>query len=117
MGTRIGSIVWGVRDVPQAIAFWTAVLGYEPREEPDDDWAVLVPRDGNGPQLAIMQVGSAPNGRRRHHLDLYASDRASEVARILKLGASHVDWRYEDDADHIVLADPDGNLFDVIQSP
>ncbi|KQM80929.1 VOC family protein [Agromyces sp. Leaf222] len=116
MTTRIGSIVWGVRDVPQAIAFWTAVLGYVLREAPDDDWAVLVPKDGTGLQLAIAQVGSAPNGRRRHHLDLYASDLAGEVARILELGASRVDWRYEDDADYIVLADPDGNLFDVIQA-
>lgn len=116
MTTRIGSIVWGVRDVPQAIAFWTAVLGYVLREAPDDDWAVLVPKDGTGPQLAIAQVESAPNGRRRHHLDLYASDLAGEVARILELGASRVDWRYEDDADYIVLADPDGNLFDVIQA-
>ncbi|MFF2371706.1 VOC family protein [Agromyces sp. NPDC058110] len=117
MGTRIGSVVWGVRDVPRAIAFWTAVLEYELREEPDDDWAVLVPEHGDGPQLAIALVETAPNGRRRHHLDLYATDRASEVERIVGLGATRVEWRYEDDADYIVLADPDGNLFDVIQAP
>lgn len=40
---RIGSFVWGVQDVPRAIAFWTQALRYQPREEPDPDWAVLVP--------------------------------------------------------------------------
>ena len=29
----------------------------------------------------------------------------------ISLGAQRVDWEYPDDADSIVLADPDGNLF------
>jgi hypothetical protein len=30
----IGSIVWGVRDVPRAIQFWSAALRYRPLREP-----------------------------------------------------------------------------------
>ena len=52
--------------------------------------------------------------RRRHHLDLYAHDQAAEVARLESLGARRVEWRYEPDADHVVMADPDGNYFCVI---
>ena len=40
---------------------------------------------------------------------------AAEVTRLLTLGATRVPWRYEPDADYIVLADPDGNRFCVIQ--
>lgn len=29
----------------------------------------------------------------------------------ISLGAQRVDWEYPDDADSIVLADPDGNRF------
>ena len=112
---RIGSIVWGVRDVPQAIRFWTAALSYRPLCEPSSDWAILVPREGTGPQLAITQVSSGAENHQRHHLDLYASDQAAEVERLVGFGAQRVDWQYPPDADYIVLADPDGNRFCVVQ--
>lgn len=114
---RIGSVVWGVSDVPRAVAFWCAALGYRPRDAPEDDWAVLVPRAGAGPQLAIKRVTSDAATHRRHHLDLYAADQAAEVERLVGLGAERVAWRYEPHADYVVLADPDGNRFCVVHKP
>lgn len=90
---KIGSIVWGVRDLPRAIAFWSAALDYRLRREPDVDWAMLVPRSGEGMQLSLALVASAQ--ARRHHLDLFTSDREGEVARLLDLGATRVQWEYE----------------------
>ena len=120
---RIGSLVWGVRDLPRALTFWTAALDYRPRDVPDGDWAtadwtttdwaVLVPRTGTGPQLALKVVTSVQ--ARRHHLDLYADDQGAEVARLLALGATRPAWTYEPGADYVVLADPDGNRFCVVQ--
>jgi catechol 2,3-dioxygenase-like lactoylglutathione lyase family enzyme len=115
---RIGSVVWGVRDVPRAVSFWTNALGYRPRDpDPQDaDWAVLVPPPGQtGPQLAMTIVSSDAETHQRHHLDLYAQDREAEVARLVSCGAQRVEWRYPDHADYVVLADPDGNRFCVIQ--
>jgi hypothetical protein len=112
---KIGSIVWGVRDVSQAIKFWSAALDYQPLRPPSDDWAILVPRQGPGPQMAITQVSSDAATHQRHHLDLYATDQAAEVERLLALGARRVDWRYPAGADYVVLADPDGNTFCVVQ--
>ena len=112
---KIGSIVWGVRDVPRAIQFWSDALGYRPLREPSSDWAILIPREGSGVQLAITQVSSEAKNHQRHHLDLYATDRIAEVERLLGLGAQQADWRYPDNADYIVLADPDGNKFCVVQ--
>jgi catechol 2,3-dioxygenase-like lactoylglutathione lyase family enzyme len=111
---RIGSTVWGTPNVPRAIEFWTSALDYRPLREPDDDWATLVPRDGDGPRLAIKLATST--GPRRHHLDLYADDQTAEVDRLLTLGAQRVDWDYETDADYVVLEDPDGNRFCVVQT-
>lgn len=111
----IGSIVWGVREVPRAIRFWCDALDYRPLREPSDDWAILVPRRGDGPQLAVMQVTSDAASHQRHHLDLYTDDHAGEVARLIGLGATRVDWRYPPEADYVVLADPDGNTFCVVQ--
>jgi catechol 2,3-dioxygenase-like lactoylglutathione lyase family enzyme len=112
----IGSIVWGVENVPRSIAFWCAALDYTPREEPSSDWAVLVPRHGVGVQIAIDLADTPVSpGRPRHHLDLYAADQAREVERLLALGAARVARDYPPDADFVVLADPDGNRFCVIQ--
>ena len=112
---RIGSVVWGVQDVARAIRFWSAALDYRPLRAPAEDWAILVPREGDGPQLAITLVTSAAKDRPRHHLDLYATDQRAEVDRLLSIGAARVDWRYPPGADYVVLADPDGNRFCVVQ--
>jgi catechol 2,3-dioxygenase-like lactoylglutathione lyase family enzyme len=112
---QIGSIVWGVRDVPRAIQFWSAALNYRPLREPSSDWAILVPHNGPGPQLAITVVTSRAEDHQRHHLDLYADDAHAEIDRLLQLGAQRVDWRYPPGADYVVLADPDGNTFCVVE--
>lgn len=117
---RIGSIVLGVSDVPRAAAFWGEALGYVPREEAEDDWVVLVPAAGAGVQLALGRSETPVQDRPRIHLDLYAgdaADQAAEVERLVALGAQRVAWdRYPDDADFVVLADPAGNRFCVIDT-
>ncbi|MFC7303834.1 VOC family protein [Streptomyces monticola] len=116
----IGSIVLGVTDVARATAFWTRALGYVPREEPEDDWVVLVPAAGSGPRLSLGHSETPVQPHPRVHLDLYAgdaADQAAEVERLVSLGARRVDWdRYPPDADFVVLADPDGNRFCVIDT-
>lgn len=112
---RIGSIVWGVEDVPRAIEFWCAALNYKPLREPSPGWAILVPIGGAGQQMAVMLVSSDASTHQRHHLDLYTSDRKTEVERLLSIGAWRVDWRYPKGADYVVLADPDGNTFCVVE--
>jgi catechol 2,3-dioxygenase-like lactoylglutathione lyase family enzyme len=114
---KIGSIVWGVRDVPRAIEFWCKSLCYRPLRAPSEDWAILVPDEGPGVQIAITVVSSDAKSHQRHHLDLYADDALKEVGRLLSLGAQRVEWRYPKDADYTVLADPDGNRFCVVQKP
>jgi hypothetical protein len=42
----IGTVVVGVNDVGRAAGFWQQALGYVPRDELQDDWAVLIPSDG-----------------------------------------------------------------------
>ena len=109
---RIGSVVINVADVRGAAEFWAAALGYEPREGADEGWAMLAPKDGIGPNLAFDRSD-------RTHLDLYTANRdeqQAEVERLISLGATRVeDWPYPEDADFIVLADPVGNLFCVVE--
>jgi catechol 2,3-dioxygenase-like lactoylglutathione lyase family enzyme len=119
---RIGTVVVGVQDVHRAMAFWTAALGFVPRREvaPEDDFIVLVPPDGQGYGLALDTSETPVQEHPRIHLDLYAgdaADQAAEVERLVGLGATRVDWdRYPEDPDFVVLADPDGNRFCVIDT-
>jgi catechol 2,3-dioxygenase-like lactoylglutathione lyase family enzyme len=115
---RVGSVVVNVSDVPRATAFWSAALDYEPRYEPEPDWVVLQPRDGQGPNVSLNLGTTRPDPVPHVHLDLYATDQAAEVERLVGLGADRVeDWPYPDEpVDYVVLADPDGNRFCVIDA-
>ncbi len=51
------------------------------------------------------------------HLDLYTEDQGGEVQRLIGLGATEVQWdRKPADADYLILADPEGNRFCVIDT-
>jgi hypothetical protein len=49
------------------------------------------------------------------HLDLYTEDQQSEVERLPEIGATRYPRNYSPDEDFIVLEDPDGNRFCVVQ--
>ncbi len=103
---RIGAIVLKVSDTARAGAFWSQALGYQRGTNPD----FLLPNDGGGVRLHLDETD-------RTHLDLWADneeEQLAEVERLLALGATRVEWAYPEDADFVVLADPDGNLFCVI---
>jgi catechol 2,3-dioxygenase-like lactoylglutathione lyase family enzyme len=114
---RVGSIVIRVDDLRRQTEFWTAALDYLGREENDDDFVLLRPRDGIGPNLSLDRVRSKLQVPPRIHLDLYAEDQAAEVERLIALGATEVHWdKRPPDADYVILADPEGNRFCVVDA-
>jgi catechol 2,3-dioxygenase-like lactoylglutathione lyase family enzyme len=116
----IGSIVIRVDDLARQKAFWSDALDYAPRGEAggdDDGFALLRPKDGIGPNVSLDRVRSNLQIPPRIHLDLYADDQAAEVQRLIALGATEVHWdKRPADADYIILADPEGNRFCVINA-
>ncbi len=111
---RIGSVVIDCNDFATMARFWQEALRYVPREEPEDGWVVL--RDPRGPNVhvSLNRVPEPRAGKNRLHLDLYTEDRDAEVERLLALGATRHPRTVEPDEDFIVLADPEGNLFCVV---
>jgi catechol 2,3-dioxygenase-like lactoylglutathione lyase family enzyme len=106
---RVGSIVLRVDDLQRQTEFWEAALDYVRRESDSDDFVLLRPRDGIGPNISLDQVRSTPQIPPRIHLDLYTDDQAGEVERLLILGATEVHWdKRPPDADYVILADPEG---------
>ncbi len=116
----VGVVVLGVRDVERAARFWTKALGYHVRRDGFGGWATVLfpPDNGPGTAIALQRSDTAPQDHPRMHLDLHvadASEQSAEVARLVTLGAEPVDWdSYPDDPDFVVLADPDGNRFCIV---
>ncbi len=114
----IVSIVIRVNDLPAQLEFWKAALDYIERDAPEDDWAVLKPRYADAPCIALDAHHSERVLPPRIHLDVYAEDQAAEVRRLVELGAREVPWDGRpDDADYIILEDPEGNRFCIVDRP
>ena len=117
----IGMVVLGVGDMGRAVGFWSQALGYELREGgAGADWSSLTPAGGLGTGLGLQLSTTAAEKHPRAHLDLYAADaaeQAAEIERLVSLGAERVDWDlYPEDPDFVVLADPDGNRFCIVNT-
>lgn len=123
MVTPMGKLTQVVVDCrrPAPLArFWAAaldgfeVLPYDDAEiarlaelglTPESDTCVIVA--GPGLELAFQQVDVAEVSKNPVHLDISAPDRATEVRRLVELGAT---VREELD-DHTWMLDPEGNDF------
>lgn len=100
-------------DFVRMFAFWSAALGYLPREEPEDGWVVLTDPAGQGVNVSLSKVPEPRVGKNRLHLDLYSADQRADVERLVGLGA-RIERDRIGDADFVLLSDPEGNLFCVV---
>lgn len=124
----LADIVIDCRHPASLARFWVQVLeGYEIAlyddhelarlaalgiTDVEDDPTVLVEAPA-GPRLWFQAVPESKAVKNRVHLDVRASDRASEVQRLVALGATVLDE--PQDLDLTVLQDPEGNEFCVVE--
>ena len=116
----VGSIVVRCVRFNALLAFWQAALGYVPSRPPHDGWVILTDPTGAGPNISLDRVAQhelPPLGElSRVHLDLYTADQHGEVSELLGLGATRYKREYGPDDDFVVLVDPDGNRFCVVDA-
>jgi predicted enzyme related to lactoylglutathione lyase len=114
---RIGSIVLRVQDLRRQAEFWAAALDYVPRDERSDELPAAAPEKRGRPEPLARPHHSTVHLPPPLHLDLYTDDQTGEVERLLALGATEVHWdRRPPDADYVILADPEGNRFCVVDT-
>lgn len=112
---RVGSVVIRVDDLERQARFWEEALGYRRRPGDGDDFVLLRPKDGVGPNISLDAVPAPAQIPPRIHLDLYTEDQEAEIARLETLGATLVHWdKRPSDADYVIMADPEGNRFCVV---
>jgi hypothetical protein len=113
---RLGSVVVECNNFEGMLRFWSEALHYVPRYPPDDGWVILTDPSGPNVNLSLQRVSEPRREKNRFHFDLYTEDQAAEVERLLALGAALHPRTAEPGEDFIVLADPDGNLFCVVDT-
>jgi predicted enzyme related to lactoylglutathione lyase len=117
MAAKFTELIVDANDVERLAAFWEAVLGWERRDTYDDDGDVeLAAPDGSLPTIVFAEVPEPKTVKGRIHIDVSPSgvDQATELERLLSLGALPVDIG-QGDVSWIVLADPEGNEFCLLQ--
>ena len=103
---------------PRLLArFWSGVLDWAIVDDPDDG-LVLVPSDDTGFRIRFLPAREQKTEQNQMHFDLTSTsleDQQQIVAKALALGARHIDIGQRPDEEHVVLADPEGNEFCVIE--
>ena len=102
---------------PQRVAeFWAGVLGWEVDHSGAD--IGLLPADDTGFRLRFPRTSEPAVGPNQFHFDLTSASLEQQqetVARALALGGRHHDVGQLPEEEHVVLADPEGNEFCVIE--
>ncbi|MFE5810480.1 VOC family protein [Streptomyces sp. NPDC056491] len=128
MTSRFEQLVVDCANPRKVAEFWCAVLDYTVHEDRDGNLVEIGPaeiapleelrRAAVPAQLVFQRAHSTKTRKNRLHLDICPidSDQASEVERIVALGARRIDIGTPKESSWTVLADPEGNEFCVLRS-
>src|SRR5512139_2039245 len=114
MTSHLVALCFGAKDPSHLARFWAGVLA----REVADDGLTLLPRDDTSFSIQFQPSQEQKAGPNQMHFDLTSKsleDQQRTVARSLELGARHIDIGQRPEDGHVVLADPEGNEFCVIE--
>jgi len=116
MAVQLQALCFDSREPARLADFWAGFLGWD-RDDSRGDLD-LVPNDDTGFRLRFLASEEPKTTANRIHFDLTSTsleDQQETVARALSLGARHIDVGQRPEEGHVVLADPAGNEFCVIE--
>lgn len=102
-------------DASAAARFWRDFLGYAIKANHTRSIHLYDPT-GLGPDLLLAWTDDAKVGKNRIHLDLRPTDQDAAVDRALTLGATLADIGQTGVESWVVLHDPTGNEFCILQT-
>jgi predicted enzyme related to lactoylglutathione lyase len=117
MTCHLVALCFDANDPAPLARFWAGVLGWEMTGDPAGG-AALLPADDTGFAIRFLPSQEQKAGQNQMHFDLTSTsleDQQHTVARSLALGARHIDVGQRPEEGHVVLADPEGNEFCVIE--
>ena len=114
---ELDALCFDANDPLRLANFWSGVLGWELADDLQDGIALL-PIDDTGFRLRFLPTQEHKAGQNQMHFDLTSTsleDQQQTVAKSLGLGGRHIDIGQRPEEGHVVLADPEGNEFCVIE--
>ncbi len=117
MTCQLIAVCFDARQPLRLARFWSGILGWEMADDPHRGVALL-PSDDTGFRVRFLPTRERKAAQNRMHFDLTSTsleDQQQTVARSLGLGARHIDVGQRPEEGHVVLADPEGNEFCVIE--
>src|SRR5262245_21477340 len=104
-------------DAEALVPFWCEVLGYSLLGNFGQFWLLTSGETVDEPWFVLQQVDELKPGKNRMHVDVHVDDLDGETQRLEGLGAQRVspDPVLMGDYSWMVLADPEGNEFCLVQ--
>jgi catechol 2,3-dioxygenase-like lactoylglutathione lyase family enzyme len=118
MTSHLFAVCFDAVQPQEAARFWAGVLGPRTAADPHDG-ATLLPLDDTGFRLRFLPAQGPKTVQNRMHFDLTSAspqEQRQTVAGALALGGRHIDVGQRPEETHVVLADPEGNEFCVIEA-
>lgn len=101
-------------DLEAMTAFWGGLLGVDTQIH--DHFGFLAHSPDRKVTLWIQKVDEPKVGKNRVHLDFVVADLEATLNRVKDLGGSVLDEQSWRDFSWRTCADPEGNLFDIMQA-
>ncbi len=117
MSSRLFAISFDAHEPERLADFWSGVLGLERADDAYDGVTLLSGNDA-GYRVGFRRSQAQKLDQNRAHFDLTSTspeDQQATVARVLEHGGQHTDIGQGPDAPNVVLSDPEGNEFCVIE--
>lgn len=117
MTSRLVALCLDANDPYRLARFWSEALHWELDDDTSGELR-LVPTDGTRFQILFEPVPERKTRQNRIHLDLTTTsidDQRDTAAMLVELGGRSIDIGQSPDEDHVVLADPEGNEFCLIE--
>ena len=117
MAAELHALCFDASDPGRIARFWGDLLDRDLRED-DDGGVELLPASDSGFRLRFVPSVEPKTNQNPMHFHLTSVSREDQqaiVTRALDLGAQHLDVGQLPEEEHVVLADPEGNEFCVIE--
>jgi predicted enzyme related to lactoylglutathione lyase len=117
MTCHLLALCFDANDPLRLARFWAGALGWDFADDTQVGVALL-PNDDTGFRIRFLPTQELEAGQSQLHFHLTSTslqEQQQTVARSLGLGARHIDIGQRPEEGHVVLADPEGNEFCIIE--
>lgn len=116
MLTNFHAVSFDANDVGLLARFWSEATAGELNSDGLPYFAIVRPKHKGVPLIIVMQVPEPKTAKNRVHIEFEVVDLQHEREQLETIGATFVDAHEWDGNRWLVMADPEGNQFCLVES-